>query len=301
MKDDDLLRALGRAAREDDLLADPRWDALAAGELSEREVEALKALSRGDPEALGAFEAFEPVAAEVREAAAARARAMLQERPVGSVGSVGAEDAGGARGARGTRGARGAEVVRLPGRRKLLASVLAGAAAMAAAAVVWVMAGSGARDGLPVYALAVLGGEQTERHGGPPEAEGPPRIGPGSRLEIVLRPVTPAQVPVAVRGFLVSGGDVAAGGGRPWEPPVEISAEGSVRIAGSREALFPGVAPGEITLVLAVGRPEALPADAARAVAMSGAAAPSESAAAPSESAAVQVFRARVTLVSGGQ
>ncbi|WP_437625323.1 hypothetical protein [Sorangium sp. So ce1151] len=66
-----------------------------------------------------------------------------------------------------------------------------------------------------------------------------------------------------------------------WRPPVEITAEGVVRIAGTREAVFPGMPEGPWEVVLAVGRPDALPAD------------PAAAQGAPKD---LQVLRARVVL-----
>jgi hypothetical protein len=59
---------------------------------------------------------------------------------------------------------------------------------------------------------------------------------------------------VAVRGFLLRGDEV-----RPWDPPFEVSRDGSVRVSGPVDALFKGVPAGEWEVALAVGRPEALP------------------------------------------
>ncbi|HVK69659.1 MAG TPA: hypothetical protein VM694_34615, partial [Polyangium sp.] len=76
MKDDDLLDALGRAARKNDLLADPRLDALARGELSDEEI---KKLAEGSAAARDAVEAFRPLDEQ--------ARARLTEQALAGIGA----------------------------------------------------------------------------------------------------------------------------------------------------------------------------------------------------------------------
>ncbi|WP_438001100.1 hypothetical protein WMF26_16365 [Sorangium sp. So ce185] len=156
-----------------------------------------------------------------------------------------------------------------PGRRRWLA-----AAAVLAAAAAWVLVarlGPGHHGGatgdpgalalldapapVPDYAVSIAGGEAGQRSAnGDPAAPGIARLGPGSRLEIALRPATRVEGPVAVRAFLIAGGKAL-----PWDVRPEVSAQGAARIAGDTEALFRGVPEGEWEIAIAIGRPEALP------------------------------------------
>jgi hypothetical protein len=77
---------------------------------------------------------------------------------------------------------------------------------------------------------------------------------PGDRFEANVRPASPVTGAVAARAFLLRGSEV-----RPWDPPFQISRDGSVRIAGAVAELFPNVPAGEWELAVAVGRPETLP------------------------------------------
>jgi hypothetical protein len=95
--------------------------------------------------------------------------------------------------------------------------------------------------------------EQAVR-GSAPEQE-LPRLGPGSLLDLVLRPELAVKEPVEVRAFLLRQGEA-----RAWTPPMERSDDGAVRIRGPVEALL-SVPPGEWTLAIAVGRPGTLPVD----------------------------------------
>ncbi|AUX31361.1 MULTISPECIES: hypothetical protein [Sorangium] len=108
---------------------------------------------------------------------------------------------------------------------------------------------------VPDYAVSIAGGEAGQRSAnGGAVAPGIARLGPGSRLEIALRPATRVEGPVAVRAFLIAG-DKAL----PWDVRAEVSAQGAARIAGDTEALFRGVPEGEWEIAIAIGRPEALP------------------------------------------
>jgi hypothetical protein len=77
---------------------------------------------------------------------------------------------------------------------------------------------------------------------------------PGHRFEVDLRPTAPVTGAVGARAFLLQGGHV-----RPWDPPFSVFSDGSVRIAGSVDALFAGVPTGDWEIAVAVGRPEVLP------------------------------------------
>ncbi len=225
MNDDELLEALAAAARAE-RARDPRYDALADDALSEEDRAALAAL--GDDEAMTVFTPLGD-AAKARFADAA-------------LGALGAQ----------APPASGAKV--LPFRRTWVGRALTFAVPLAAAAALAFILLRPAAEGpgLPEYRLDATAGERTLRSADPAPAD-VPRYGPGSRIELVLRPSTAAQGPVAVRAFLNRGGEL-----QPWAVTPEVSPEGAVRIAGPVEKLLPEVT-GEVEILLAVGRPEALP------------------------------------------
>jgi hypothetical protein len=221
---DKLLLELGRVARERQRAEsrDERWESLTEGTLSEDERRELERLAAEDPSAAEAYEAFRPLDAAAREHIAARLERELAPP---------------ARLAPPTRGHRW----------RRLAPALG---AMAAAAAVLLLVLPGKAPPLPGYTLSVSS-EQAVRAGAPePEV---PRLGPGSRLDVLLRPEQAVEGPVEVRAFLLRPGEA-----RAWNPPLERSAEGAVRIQGPVEALL-SLPPGEWTLAIAVGRPGTLP------------------------------------------
>lgn len=286
MNDDDLLKALARVAREQDRASDPRWSARALGTLAAGERDALEAEAQRTPEDREAWEASRPLDGEARARIADRILAGLQA----SAGERGAETAGAAAAAgttaasaeaagppppgQHTAAARGGEVLplpRKPGRAPWRTAATALAAAAAAVLVVrlslegdkhhprGLLDDPGALAMLPVpaYAMTLAGGEVSERSASS-GADATARLGPGSRLEITLRPATRVDGPVAVRAFLIQGETA-----RPWDVHADLSEQGAARIEGDTETLFPGVPEGEWEIALAIGRPAALPDSAA--------------------------------------
>lgn len=226
---DKLLRELGRVARERQQAEsrDERWESLTQGTLSEDERRALEELARQEPSAAEAHEAYRPLDAAARERIAARLEQQLAAEPAPE------------------KPPAAVLVPRRPWRRLVPAL-----AALAAAAAVLLLVLPRQAPPLPGYALS-LSSEQAVRAGTPePEV---PRLGPGSQLDVLLRPETAVEGPVDVRAFLIRRGEA-----RSWTPPLERSPEGAVRIRGPVEALLP-VPPGEWTLAIAVGRPGTLP------------------------------------------
>ncbi|TKD05045.1 hypothetical protein [Polyangium fumosum] len=226
MKDDDLLDALGRAARKDDRLADPRWDALARGELSDEEI---KTLAEGSDAARDAVEAFRPLGEPTR--------ARLTEQALAALGAQ-------------NPGAAPAEVVRRKHPRRALFVLLAACLA-ALVAFVW-LARNDAGPPLPAYALAVEGGDRPFRADTPSPDE--PRLAPGSRLSLSIRPAADVLGAVEARAYSIRDGVVA-----PSRPRIEIAASGAMLVTGTREELFPDVGPGRLQIVILVGRPGTLP------------------------------------------
>jgi len=224
--DDPLLRALGDLAQHEDPVEDPRLDELSADTLSEDERQDL-AKQNDDTMTNAAYEAFRPIGPEARERFV---EAIVDQRACST----------------------SAKVVPFPRRSRWMVG-MAGVGALAAAAALLLVLSSGGPEPLPSYELMVLGGETTTRA---EPAQGTPRLLPGSRLELRLRPATGVKGPVDVRGALQFGQTV-----RAWNPPVDKDDRGAARIVGTREKLFPGVPDGRCTVVVAVGRPEALPSE----------------------------------------
>jgi hypothetical protein len=234
-----ILLELGRVARErrQAEARDERWESLTEGTLSEADRKELERLAREDPAAGEAYEAFKPLDAAARERMTARLeRELAAEAPKEASKPVAPPPA---------------KVIPLAPRRRLLAVVPA-VAAMAAAAAVFLVVFPRGGPPLPGYALS-LSSEQEVRSGAP-EAE-VPRLGPGSLIDLILRPEQAVTEPVEVRAFLLRPGEA-----RAWTPPMERSSEGAVRIHGSVESLL-SIPPGEWTLAIAVGRPGTLPTD----------------------------------------
>jgi len=230
---DKLLQELGRVARERQHAEarDARWESLTEGTLSEEERRELERLAEEDPSTAETYEAFKPLDAGAKERIAARLERQLAEEPAQEAAPP------------------PARVVPISSSRRWrgLAPALA---AMAAAAAVLVVVLPRQGPPLPAYTLA-LSSEQGVRSGAPgPEV---PRLGPGSQLDLLLRPEQAVEGPVEVRAFLLRPGEA-----RAWNPPLERSPEGAVRIRGPVETLL-SIPPGEWTLAVAVGRPGALP------------------------------------------
>jgi len=101
---------------------------------------------------------------------------------------------------------------------------------------------------VPPYAIAPGSGDSSETV----SEEGTARDGEGFALD--LQPSGPVTGAIAARAFLLRGDDV-----RPWDPPFEVSRDGTVRIAGAVHTLFAGVPDGPWEVAVAVGRPEVLP------------------------------------------
>ena len=130
-----------------------------------------------------------------------------------------------------------------PGRGRIVAVLLVPAAILVAAGLL-VLRMHLEPPRVPTYALA------------PPPApdEEPVKLVRGTRFEIEARPDAEVTGAVAVRGFLLRGDQV-----RPWDPPFEVTRDGTVRVVGTVDQLFAGVPAGEWEVALAVGRPESLP------------------------------------------
>lgn len=276
MSTDDLLRAVARAAREDEIEGDPRWDALVEGKISAEDRAALEELA-GSSRAQGeAWQALQPLDDEARSRMTDRILAQLQgeqqaEQPPREQT---AEQQPREQTAEPQAEQPGARVIPFPARRRWgIALAAVGCAAAIALLVLtrrdapseFALGPQGdpqadSREGsLPAYEIALVGGERAVRADpGATDTAQAIVLGPGSALEITLRPATAVRGPLEVRGFLVRGDQV-----QRWDVRADVSEEGAVRIAGEREALFPKGLEGTWEISVAVGRPGTLPDGAA--------------------------------------
>jgi hypothetical protein len=136
----------------------------------------------------------------------------------------------------------------VPFRRRLRVPAAVAGAAVALAAVLVMFLRLVGPAPLPGYEAAFAG--ESALRGTQPQAE-PARVGPGSALSLVARPRQPVQGAVEASAFLVRGESA-----RPWAAPVQVSAEGAVRIAGPADDLLPPE-PGPWTAVIVIRRPGA--------------------------------------------
>ncbi|WP_437818397.1 hypothetical protein [Sorangium sp. So ce1078] len=287
----DALEALAQRSAEDREAweASRPLDSEARGRIADRILAGLQANGgeRGEPAAsagepavsagVPAVSAGEPATSAGEAAASAGEPAVSAGEPAVSAGVPAASAArAGTRGeprsaasSQATSGGRVIPLAATSGRARWLAV----AAALAAAAA-WLLVARPSPEGpvrllgdatgepgalallsVPSYTVSIAGGEVGQRSAsGDAGAHETARLGPGSRLEIALRPATRVEGPVAVRAFLIAG-DKAL----PWDVRAEVSAQGAARIAGDTETLFRGVPEGEWEIAIAIGRPEALP------------------------------------------
>ncbi len=84
---DSLLGDVGRRVREEDDLDDPRWDALAAGELADEEAALLRARAEDGQAHPLAYEAFRAIDEEERDAMADALFARMERGPATPSGS----------------------------------------------------------------------------------------------------------------------------------------------------------------------------------------------------------------------
>jgi hypothetical protein len=213
-----------------------RLDAFAEGRLDEESIRALAPIEGDDLD--DEIEAFSPLSEE--------ARGRISERLL-ALGGAGPELR------TEPRTEPRAVVVTL---RRLTVAV---SALALAASLAFVLRGrTEAEAPLPKYEVAFVGGEQAWR-GEAPEAtnrvdEAKHRFSHGERVRLSIRPGTTVSGPIEARIFLRRGDDV-----RPWPTAVDVSSAGAVRIAASPDTLPPGTE-GEWELVVAIGRPQSLPA-----------------------------------------
>jgi hypothetical protein len=130
-------------------------------------------------------------------------------------------------------------------RWRLPVAVFAAAAAGIAGVVFFVAGGTG--RGLPVYGLAIKGGEQRLRDIRQSATAAPIELREGSLLTLELIPETPVHEPVEVATFVLRDGELL-----DWSTHIETSNEGSARIeAELRGGLVERSGALELILVIA--------------------------------------------------
>jgi hypothetical protein len=226
MTDDEILREASEIEKGRDVLADPRWQALAEGTLGAADRAELEALARGSEDARIAFDAYRPLDATDQAEIVDK---ILVASPAPAL----------------------APVIALRPRRNAVAALFA-IGSLAAAAALFLALPARGPAAIPAYEVSIAG-EKMQR-GTPFPADAEHDFGPGSEVDLVLRPAIAEKGPLQARGFIVRDGRA-----RAWSPPIEISADGAVRIAGTYETVFRDVAPGSVELALFVGRFGLLP------------------------------------------
>ena len=239
MTDEELLKALTQQAGEErsDALEQDGWEAVAAGQADDTEREALVRQARAEGWTAEQLAAFEPLGPDAEERFARAVEAEL------------AAEAPGQQQVPADRG----QVISLAAarQRKMWITAAAGLGLAAAAALVLVVVGPRGGAPLPPYSLSHKGGEKIFR--GDRQPGELVKLRPGSQLELLLRPPTPAVGPVKLVCFVVS-----QGAWRPWKVKTTISADGAVLVVAELGRTLK-LTPGRHQLVLVLARPELLP------------------------------------------
>jgi hypothetical protein len=233
---DPMLEALGALAREEreDVLADPRWEKLAAGTATEADLAALHALAERSPEAAEALVVFAPLGADGER--------RLAERVIAAREGAATEPR-----------ASSAKVIPLAPRRRRWPAAAGGLALAAALLGLWLRPGR--EPSLPEYEPVFVSGAQEVRGAAP----GPVRLVPGGAVTAALRPLSRVEGPVAAGAWILRGDEAVA-----LRVEVEVSTDGGVKVT-ARPPSGRGVPPGEAELLVLVCRPGGLPSSGARA------------------------------------
>ncbi len=224
MTDEDYLEALAAQASEQPLL-DARWDALAAGELSDADRAALETLAKSTPLFTDAIEAFSPRAETLGQKIRGEiALTLAQPAPTPSPQTL------------------------LPPKRYrwLLSGTLVAAVLLA------IFVPGRDPTHLPRYQLATQSGEKVLR-GDQDRTWSHQEYRPGSMVDIVIRPLKDTQESVGLKIFF--------GSDSFWTPvPLELSpsASGAFHILQPIEDFLPTVL-GVQELLFVIGAPDELP------------------------------------------
>lgn len=238
MNDDDLLRSIVKAARDERASRDPNFERLTRGEATEHELRAIEDRAKHDPEAARMLEVHRPLSSAAHDRIAS---AIL------AGGESGASRNAPERATTAPKGEPTGGVV-----RRLYYVV----PALAAAAAIVLFVSFRSSPAIPEYALTVQSASETRASPHLAASNEPVRLHASSTLDVVLRPKEPLAGAVGVRAVLVRGAKTI-----PWAPAAEVASGGAVRIRGRVDTIVPE-ASGSWEIVIAVARPDALPSDA---------------------------------------
>jgi hypothetical protein len=251
---DPVLDALGALARSEqgDVLADPRWEKLAAGEATDEDMAALRAMAKEHPEARDALHVLAPageaftdrvIEAIHAEPATTKGPATSDERATSTKPATSDEPA--------PTDEPSAKVVPIATKRSALPwPTIVGAFALAAAVALAVSLQQG-EEPLPMYEPVSVSGVKEVRSDAPAEV----RLTREGTITAAMRPVVPVKGALAARAWLVRGDDAVA-----LACEVERSDDGAVRVTTSRPK-GRTIASGAADLVVLVCRPDALPSE----------------------------------------
>jgi hypothetical protein len=235
MTPDELLDEVSKAVREREAsgLANPGWETLARGEISEEEARLQLVRDAGDERLLAVFK---PLGRDFTDGIAARVlRGHSEAAAPGPIARL---------------WQRLRAVWSGPGwQLRAALGAMASATAVILALVVLPQTSAGL---LPSYEASFVGGDRDWRSAEPDQPNGVPELSLGSQLEWSLVPFRAVRGALEARMFVVQEGRA-----RPWAPPFEVSPQGVVRIRGTAQGL--GLSPGPCTLVVGLGRPGTVP------------------------------------------
>lgn len=236
MKEDDIMKALARVARDQrpGPRLDARWDALSAGALSAEEIEALRTEAEQNEELQEAFEAFRPLDAGFRADVVERVRRQMQDQAAPAPPAT-----------------ESADTIAFPRRRRPVWMPAAMAAAIVSAVMVSFVLQPGVEP-LPDYTTQLRGG--ATMRSAPEPTDRLPVFERGDRFELVLTPATTVEASLGVRLFRDDGEALEA----LAAPAAEVSPLGAARVVGriGDDILL---APGPHEIVAVVGRADRLP------------------------------------------
>ncbi len=243
MKNEDLdalLDDLGRVGREREAPVDPRWEALAAGTLSAEEAEALRQEAEGSEEGKRKYELFRPFDETETERGFAKLNAELAKEKAASAPAPAPAPVEETK-------TKGTVTPLRPASRRWAAA--AGALALAAAfAFVMLLP--------PIVSYELAASAEQRERSAPGVSDAPLRLSdPESKLTLSLTPLKGGDASFIVKALLMQEGQI-----RSFNLPSSVAQPGlAITVSGSKAKLFPDVPAGTWTLVLAVGRPDAIP------------------------------------------
>jgi hypothetical protein len=235
---DELLKGIGRAVREQEAHGE-RMDAW-ANELSKaggsKGHAAEDAELGAEPEAVRT--AYAPLSAELKARIVGQIQASLAAPTSGVAPTSAAQPTARASAAR-------------PGVRGGKRAIWYAAPLLAAAAAVALVLRAPEQEalGLSRYELEVQGAVAAQRSAPASDVTAPLRISPGVPLTLTLRPERAVSGQVSARVYVQSAAGVTA-----LSPPIESAPTGALRVQLGADVAWPSAG----TLVIVVGRPEAL-------------------------------------------